>query len=65
MNRKNYKSKRETQPKRNNKVKGTKRRLAAGSKEINIYTQSQLREEYIAKAEWINNVIPKLQEKIP
>jgi hypothetical protein len=62
MNRENYKTKRKGQPKRNNKVKGSKRYMTGTGKEMNIYTQPQLREEYLAKTEWVRNVIPKLKE---
>jgi hypothetical protein len=62
MNRESYKTKRQGQPKRNSKVKGTKRRSATKSIESSIYTQPQLAGEYRAKAEWVHNVMPKLKE---
>ena len=62
MNPENYKTKRKGQPKRKSKSSESKSRMAAVAKERNLYTQPQLREDYLTKIEWVRNVIPKLKE---
>ena len=62
MNPENYKTKRKGQPKRNNKVKGSKRHIAPTSKQRVSYNLPHLHASYDENAEWVKKVIPKLKE---
>lgn len=62
MNTQSYRTKRKGQPKQNSRVKGSKRHMTSTGKGLTTYDQSQIRAAYLAKAEWVHNVIPKLKE---